>query len=190
MTGCLHLQQELTLKDDRTGTFRVALAMPLATYQAWMADPASPLAKALAPHIDPERGAAGFPETDGFRLRAYRVFDRDGAKLIQVEGAITDLPRALASGKLGDWQWQMADGGARRLRLRLPAPPDTAGNAEARRALRELVAGAKVQIAITVPREVVAAPGARIAGTTATWLLASVPEGEPLWPAELILTYR
>jgi hypothetical protein len=189
-SSCLHFQQELRLEDDRTGSFRVDASLPVAAAQLWLADTESPVARRFGRYFDPEQGAALFPATAGVRLSAYRIFDRDGRRYLHLEGTITDLPRALASGCLGPWTQRTLADGTRELRW-LPPLPGHPPDAAARTAWQEALAGLRLRLQVTAPSRIRAAPTAtQTAGNTATWALdAEQALDQLLAPGEVSLTY-
>ena len=104
LSGCLQIQQVIEIRKENKGSFKLEISLPLEIYQKFIAGDKVPEAK----YFDPVKGTAYFAATDGFRIKKYRVFDNaeeGGAmrKYIQVEGDITDVKKALASGKLGDF---------------------------------------------------------------------------------------
>jgi len=189
-SSCLHLQQELRLDDERTGSFRIDASVPLAAAQFWLADPSAPVARHYARYFDPEQGAALFPATAGVRVTAYRVFDRDNRRYLHLEGTITDLPRALASGCLGAWTQRALPDGARELRWHPPLPARPT-DAPALDAWQAALAGLRLRLLVSAPHPIRAAPTAtNVAGNTATWALdADQAMAQILSTGDLALTY-
>jgi hypothetical protein len=155
--GCVQLRQELTIRADNTGSFALRLAVPAARYETLVAGEAAAM-PSLRPLFDPAQGDTYFPAADGFVVRAHRVYTDGEWRQLTVEGEITDLKKALASGRLGAFTLNTADG-VSTLKLD-PAglgPADPAAAPAARReALRELLAGLHIQLVVRTPTPIVA----------------------------------
>ena len=154
-TGCVQLRQELTIGADNTGAFALRLAVPAARYDAMVAGDEAAL-PALRPLFDPGKGAMYFPEADGFVVRAHRVYTDGEWRQLTIEGDITDLKKALASGRLGGFALTTADG---RTTLRVapaaygPIAPSDADPAR-RDELRALMTGLHIQLVVRTPADI------------------------------------
>jgi hypothetical protein len=169
-SGCIHLDQQLTLAGDNRGSFRISASVPLEIYQDFVAEQAQngPIAR----WFEPTLGSAAFAEANGFDIRTYRVFDRDSRKHVLIEGRIRDLDKALASGALGRFKHSRTAAGGR-LEMVLAAPPtpaDDTAAATAQRELKQLTADMRLSLGITVPGQITKSSAPLQRGDDAEWL--------------------
>jgi len=186
------VQQELTLDSDNTGRFKLYLSLPLATYTTWIADPASPLAPALAPWFDPAKGAARLTEADGFHVTTYRLFARGDRQYLHIEGTLTNLDKALTSGHLGNWTLSRDTDNVSHLQLRQSAASLLHPSARSTPDLASLTQGVQVKLVVAVPGHIVAttAPDA-LGKSEAVWSFDSTTDPHCFAKQPLIdLSYR
>lgn len=156
--GCVHLYQELAIKDAETGSFKIHLSVPLQFYRGAIENPAGAVWPELARYFDPFAGAELFSEDDGFDVHKYRVFATETSKRLLIEGKITDLAKALETGRLGDLRLTDNPGGGKLLTVgfgparqggkkRAPTP-------QAREDIRAAAKGLKLSLVIGVPGKV------------------------------------
>ncbi len=151
LPGCLRLQQVIEISKENKGRFKLEVSLPKEVVDAFVAKGDV----RAATFFDPIKGAAYFAETDGFRITNYRVFDHkeeDGStrKYIQVEGEMTDVRKALASGKLGRFEYVPKQDGPSRISLAFDLPR-AAGKPQK---LREAASGLKLYLKLDVPGKI------------------------------------
>jgi hypothetical protein len=163
VAGCLHLEQEINLKNDNSGKFRIFFSVPRATADKF-ADPENSQHLAWRQLFDIRSGQKLYGDGSGLSVTRYRVFDRDARRHVRIEGRIDDLERALASGKLGTWKLESV-GDNTRLTARLPESADLAGE-DAR---GELWDGLYLNLIVTVPGTIVDTSASESRNNRAKW---------------------
>ncbi len=160
LNGCIVLDQEIEITGEKHGVFRISVVLPASVYHHYRdrANGAGETHPAF--FLDPTHGREYFPEKEGFRVTHYRVFEQDDRAYVRIEGRITDLQRAFASGKLGDFMYSRRDDGTWLLQLNLAESTRVGGADQANieadvNEMREILDGLQLTLKIIVPREIV-----------------------------------
>jgi hypothetical protein len=170
ITGCVEVEQEITLKNSNSGTFKIFVSMPIDIYDTFLKTDGK---DSVTRFFDAAAGTAYFNNTEGFKVTGYRVFDNenDGRKYARIEGKLTDAEKALASGKLGDFEFKKGSGGVTRLALRVPKrqrPRTSSDNDQ----LAKVFEGVKLKLVLEVPGDIVKTSAAEKSDDTAEWLFS------------------
>lgn len=170
-SGCLQVEEELEVGRDNRGRFALRMSVPLPVYRTFVEEPGKVHWPELARFFDIGAGPGCFPAAEGFDVYRYRVFEKDGRKHLQIDGNLTDLNKALASGKLGPFKPGTTGAGAQRLDLLLPPPPGGDAAAQQRRVeeLRRLAGGLQLALRLTVPNRIVDTNAPKRDKRSATW---------------------
>jgi hypothetical protein len=167
LTGCVEVEQEITLKKSNSGSFKIFVSMPIDIYDTFLKTEGT---DSVTRFFDAAAGSAYFSEAEGFKVARYRVYDNenDGRKYARIEGKLTDAEKALASGKLGDFELKKMSGGITRLALRAPKrqrPRTKADNEK----LTEVFEGMKLKLVLEVPGDIAKTSASEKSGDTAEW---------------------
>lgn len=171
LVSCVHLEQEIRIEDERRGRFRIHGSIPIALYQS-MVEPEHTAGTWVGRWFHSESGAQLFPESDGFRLEKYRVYERNGRKFVRIEGKLSNWKQALRSGRLGQFSLH-SDSGVNTVRMVLDGLEKS--EASGRRTmpsktLRDLTHDLQLTLIIHVPNAILETNAAVRESHTATWI--------------------
>ncbi|MFA4944616.1 MAG: hypothetical protein WC789_07940 [Lentisphaeria bacterium] len=168
-TGCLTLEETLVFHRDGSGSVQLVYRMDEAQLPAFTAGLAAIAGEGQETGIFTDEGLARKQFSgDGITLKEFASYQRQGKRNVRIFCAVTDMQRALASGKFGDIVYVRREDGTYRLRLLLPEPGQPLDAAAAAR-LREKLKGLAVTFTIHVPGRIQEAAGAEIRGNSARW---------------------
>lgn len=170
LSGCVQMRQELVLNADNTGKFSIRISAPRQRVHDIVLRDGAPLAD-LAPIFTPGQIDTLFPAADGFKVDGHTVAAEGEVQFSQITGTITDLEKAIASGRLGDFSLTRADGKTR-LQLKsdylLGVYPEAAGSARGTR-LRELLTGLRLELLVRAPADLRETSAPTSKGAVAAW---------------------
>ena len=199
------MQQELHIKDSTRGRFAVRFSIPLDIYDGFLAPGEQPGLAAFARFFDRDKTLEYFTAADGFGKLSYRRFEQGERVFVRIKGDISDLPKALASGKLGDIRLRPLGDGVSEIRIvcesnRIGSGPVDGetrsllkfpGEAAEKELLRSLFAGMQLVLTIAVPNEIIASAGSRANGQTVQWTFDPGEDDAFLYKLpEIRVTYR
>jgi len=173
--GCIHLKQEIEIRKGNTGRFSMAMSVPDSVYAGLMQGKHKRLEPVRKLFVK-EAGAAMFPANAGFRIFRYRVYTDEGRHHVVIEGKLVDAKKALASGRLGNFQFEPKEGGGGRLQLTLTHPLKGSGTAAAvisdtvKDEMRAAAAGIRIELTIKVPKKITRAGTKDTGKRVARWV--------------------
>ncbi len=182
LTGCLRIQQEIEIQEKNTGAFKIQVSLPIKVYKEFVVGQGGQ----TEAYFDPEKGAAYFAEKDGFQISKYRIFDHEDRKYIQIEGKMTDLKKALASGKLGNFEMKTVEKSTT-LRLKWNLPADAAPKHK----ISKAAAGLKMFLKIKVPGKITETTSPQKERKEASWTFNADADRKFLeHPPKIEVTYK
>ncbi len=180
LTACVEMKQSISVHKSGRGEFSIFLSVPQNAYKDLVQNDPQ-----LARFFDPQLGSAWFNEADGIKITKYRVHGLDDdRKYVNIEGMISDVEKALASGKLGAFRLQK-DGKKRRIQLALKAPEKSDDS------IRKLAKGVKLELAIEVPGKILKTSASKNRNGTVHWFFNADSDHEFLQsPPEIFVEYQ
>jgi len=180
-TGCIHLEQRITVHGDGSGLISLHYSVPI--------DKIDSMASCQAA-IDRRQRSAGAPGTTGpnwflnnrlahdcfqgkaITLEENRSYDEDGRRHVVLQCRATDMRKALATGQFGDFSIEPGREGNYVFRAQLPeAPLRGAPSPERIREFQALFEGMVLRLVVKVPSQILDSTAKDLSGTTATWEL-------------------
>ncbi|MBT3376703.1 MAG: hypothetical protein HN742_15670 [Lentisphaerae bacterium] len=187
MSGCLHLEQAITIEADGSGTFdyhyvipQSALPAATATQQQlerWQGLTPSESVSRLDWFLS-ERAARTYFGGPGRKLEFYRSYSRNKHRHVDIRVSVSSVHRALTSGQFGQFAIRREDGGDYAFEAELVSyPVEKPLTKEQLARLKALTQGLSLRLRVTPPTEILTTTAPAVQDRTAVWHFE--PDADP-----------
>ena len=174
--GCIHLEQEIRIKDASSGTFKTRLAIPLNLYRSFLEADEVRNSDSLMNIFDPKLGSQSYSEINGVKLLQYRAYERGDKLNVLIEGEILDIQSVCDSKILGECKLSQIKDGISSLEFAsfsplissLPSNPEN--ELSKTEQLKKVVKGMRLSLIIQVPDTVVETSASIVKDNLVQWI--------------------